>query len=343
MVYERPGRVALRTVPDARIERPGDAVVRVAAAGVCGSDLIFVGRGLYQAGQRCGHEFLGVVEETGRAVTALRVGDAVLAPFCWADGDCRHCLAGLLTSCADGGVWGLGEGSDGGQGEAVRVPHADATLVRLPAEALTDRRLAPAVLALADVLPTGHHAVVAAGVRPGSTVAVVGDGAVGLCAVLAAARAGAERIIAVGSHPGRLRLALRFGATDTLAARGADADRRLAELTDGHGVDAAVEAVGTTPALETAIRATRPGGTVGFVGLPHHDTAPDLGPAFFHNVALRGGIAPVRRYLPELLPEVCAGSLDAGALFDFTGTLADVPAAYDAMSGRTVLKALIRP
>ncbi|MGW0606879.1 zinc-binding dehydrogenase [Streptomyces sp. NPDC002640] len=342
VVYAKPGRVAVATVADARIERPTDVLVRVTSAAVCGSDLIFVDGGFYNPEQRCGHEFMGVVEETGSAVTRLRRGDAVVAPFAWADGNCRHCLAGLFTSCAAGGVWGLGPGSDGGQGEAVRVPHADATLVRLPDEAVTDPVLSRSVLALADVVPTGHHAVVRAGVGPGKSVAVVGDGAVGLSAVLAARRAGAERIIAVGSHRHRLDLARRFGATDVVAAKGPAAQQAVADLVGPDAVDAAVEAVGTTQALDTAIAIVRPGGTVGCVGLPHHEQTPDLQAAFFANISLRGGIAPVRAYLPELLAEVLDGRLTPSPLFDFSGGLDDVPAAYEAMAGRAALKACIR-
>ncbi|MGW4802719.1 zinc-binding dehydrogenase [Kitasatospora sp. NPDC004272] len=343
VVYVDPGRVAVTTVADPRIEQPTDVLVRVTHAAVCGSDLLFVEGRFYAPEQRCGHEFTGVVEETGSAVTRLRRGDAVVAPFAWADGSCRHCLAGLFTSCPAGGVWGLGPGSDGGQGEAVRVPHADATLVRLPGEAVTDPVLSRSVLALADAVPTGHHAVVRAGVGSGQSVAVVGDGAVGLSAVLAARRAGAGRIIALGSHPRRLDLARRFGATDTVAAKGGAAREAVAELVGPDGVDAAVEAVGTTRALDTAIALVRPGGTVGCVGLPHHEQAPDLRAAFFADISLRGGIAPVRAYLPELLAEVLDGRLDPSPLFDFSGGLDDTPAAYGAMSARTALKALIRP
>ena len=341
-VYHGPGDVRVDRVPDARIERPTDALVRVSLAAVCGSDLIFTRGGFYTEGQRCGHEFLGVVEETGADVAMLRRGDLVVAPFAWADGDCQHCSQNLHTSCPAGGVWGLGQASDGGQGEAVRVPFADATLVRLPNEAASDPVLLRRLLALADVLPTGHHAATRAGVGPGSTVAVIGDGAVGLSAVLAAARLGAERIIVLGRHPRRLAVARRFGAADEVTVRGEAAVEAVRELTGGAGVDAAIEAVGSTDALNTAIGVVRPGATVGYVGLPHGtDAAPDLGRMFFGNITLRGGIAPVRAYLPGLLPDVVSGRTDPGPLFDMVARLDDLPAAYRAMAGRSVLKAAI--
>lgn len=230
-VIHAPHDIRVEEVPDAAIRRPEDAVVRVLRACICGSDLwAYRGEAAREPGQRIGHEFLGIVEETGSAVTDLRAGDLVVAPFMWSDGTCRYCAEGLHTSCVDGGFWGS-VGHDGGQGEAVRVPHADGTLVKLPADAASDDHLLTALLALSDVMGTGHHAALGAGVRRGSTVAVVGDGAVGLCGVLAAKRLGADRIIALGRHTARTDIATLFGATDIVAERGEAAEAAVRELT----------------------------------------------------------------------------------------------------------------
>lgn len=218
-------------VPDPVVRNPGDAVVRVLRSCICGSDLwAYRGESARQPGQRIGHEFLGIVEETGAEVTGVGRGDLVVAPFMWSDGVCDYCREGLTTSCEHGGFWGS-VGSDGGQGEAVRVPFADATLVALPAEAASDDRLLAALLTLSDVMGTGHHAALGAGARAGATVAVVGDGAVGLCGVLAAKRLGADRIIALGRHEARTDIARRFGATDVVAERGDAAVEAVRELT----------------------------------------------------------------------------------------------------------------
>lgn len=342
-VIHAPHDVRVEEVPDPRIQRPGDAVVRVVRACVCGSDLwAHRGESAREPGQRIGHEFLGVVEETGAEVSGLRAGDLVVAPFMWSDGVCDYCAEGLTTSCVDGGFWGS-VGSDGGQGEAVRVPYADTTLVKLPAAALSDDRLLTALLALSDVMGTGHHAAVGAGVRPGATVAVVGDGAVGLCGVLAAKRLGAERIIALGRHQARTDIARAFGATDVVAARGEEAVAAVRELTGGQGAHAVIEAVGTEQSMRTAVGVTRDGGAIGFVGVPHGSgTGLDLGRMFDRNLALRGGVAPVRAYLPELLPDVLDGSIDPSPVFDLSVDLDGVPGGYAAMDDRTALKVLVR-
>ncbi|MGW5852765.1 alcohol dehydrogenase catalytic domain-containing protein, partial [Streptomyces sp. NPDC055254] len=244
-VIHAPHDIRVEEVPDAAIRRPEDAVVRVLRACICGSDLwAYRGEAARRPGQRIGHEFLGIVEETGAAVSGLRAGDLVVAPFMWSDGTCAYCLEGLYTSCEHGGFWGS-VGHDGGQGEAVRVPHADGTLVKLPADAVSDDHLLTGLLALSDVMGTGHHAALGAGVREGSTVAVVGDGAVGLCGVLAAQRLGAERIIALGRHTARTDIAKLFGATDVVAERGEAAEAAVRELTGGRGAHAVIEAVGT--------------------------------------------------------------------------------------------------
>ncbi|MFE4645914.1 zinc-binding dehydrogenase [Streptomyces sp. NPDC056730] len=309
---------------------------------MCGSDLwAFRGVATRVAGQRIGHEFLGIVEEAGSEVTGFTRGDFVLAPFVWSDGVCDFCREGLHTSCPEGGIWGE-VGSDGGQGEAVRVPFADGTLVKLPGEAAGEEKLLPGLLALSDVMSTGHHAAVAAGVRPGSTVAVVDDGAVGLCGVLAARRLGAERIIALGRHRARTDIARAFGATDVVAGRGDAAVDAVKELTGGQGAHAVLEAVGTEGSMRTAVSIARDGGAVGYVGVPHGGSAGvPIAQMFDRNVALVGGVAPARAYIPELLPDVLSGAIEPGLVFDRTVDLDGVPDGYRAMDDRSALKVRI--
>ncbi|MEU9078387.1 zinc-dependent alcohol dehydrogenase family protein [Kitasatospora sp. NPDC048538] len=341
-VIHGPNDIRIEQVPDAVVQRPTDAVVRVVSACICGSDLwAYRGVAARVPGQRIGHEFLGIVEEVGAEVTGFARGDFVVAPFVWSDGTCDHCREGLHTSCPQGGFWGE-VGSDGGQGEAVRVPFADGTLVGLPKEAAGEEKLLPALLALSDVMSTGHHAAVTAGVRPGSTVAVVGDGAVGLCGVLAAQRLGADRIIALGRHEARTAIARTFGATDVVAERGADAVEAVKALTGGQGAHAVLEAVGTEESMRTAISIARDGGAVGYVGVPHGGPAGvDIAQMFDRNVSLRGGVAPARAYIPELLPDVLSGAIDPGLVFDRTVGLDGVPEGYRAMDERTALKVRI--
>ncbi|MET9623536.1 MULTISPECIES: zinc-dependent alcohol dehydrogenase family protein [unclassified Streptomyces] len=339
-----PFDMRVEEVPDPVIRDSTDVVLRVLRACICGSDLwAYRGESARQPGQRIGHEFLGIVEEAGADVTGFAPGDLVVAPFVWSDGSCAYCAEGLQTSCPQGGFWGS-VGSDGGQGEAVRVPFADGTLVRLPAEAASDDRLLTALLALSDVLGTGHHAALGAGVKPGSTVAVVGDGAVGLCGVLAAKRLGAERIIALGRHTARTDIARTFGATDVVAERGEAAEAAVRELTGGQGAHAVIEAVGTEQSMRTAVAIARDGGSVGYVGVPHGSgTGLDLSVMFDRNIALRGGVAPVRAYIPELLPDVLDGTIDPSPVFDLTVGLDGVPGGYKAMDERTALKVLVKP
>ncbi|MER5485458.1 zinc-dependent alcohol dehydrogenase family protein [Streptomyces sp. NPDC002812] len=343
-VIHAPHDIRVEEVPDAAIQRPEDAVVRVLRACICGSDLwAYQGVAKRQPGQRIGHEFLGVVEETGSAVSGLRAGDLVVAPFMWSDGTCDYCTEGLYTSCEHGGFWGS-VGHDGGQGEAVRVPHADGTLVKLPADAVSDDHLLTALLALSDVMGTGHHAALGAGVRKGSTVAVVGDGAVGLCGVLAAKRLGAERIIALGRHTVRTDIAKLFGATDVVAERGEAAEAAVRELTGGQGAHSVIEAVGTEMSMRTAVNIARDGGAIGYVGVPHGSgTGLDLGVMFDRNLTLRGGVAPVRAYIPELLADVLSGAIDPSPVFDRSVTLDEVPDGYRAMDDRSALKVMIKP
>ncbi|MGC4948152.1 zinc-dependent alcohol dehydrogenase family protein [Streptomyces sp. DT224] len=343
-VIHAPHDIRVEEVPDPVIQQPTDVVLRVLRACICGSDLwAYRGESARQPGQRIGHEFLGIVEEAGPEVRGFSAGDLVVAPFVWSDGRCAYCAEGLTTSCPQGGFWGS-VGSDGGQGEAVRVPFADGTLVALPAAAASDDRLLTGLLALSDVLGTGHHAAVGAGVRAGSTVAVVGDGAVGLCGVMAAKRLGAERIIALGRHPARTDIARDFGATDVVAERGDAAVAAVRELLGGEGAHCVIEAVGTEQSMRTAVGITRDGGAIGYVGVPHGSgTGLDLGDMFNRNIALRGGVAPVRTYIPELLPDVLDGTIDPSPVFDLSVGLDDVPAGYKAMDGRTSLKVLITP
>lgn len=334
-----PADLRVVEVPDPRPEQPTDAVVRVTHAGVCGNDLLaYRGQDRVPPGRRIGHEFLGVVDQVGPDVVTLRPGDLVVAPFMWSDGTCAYCTEGLTSACVNGGFWGGTKGSDGGQGEALRVPFADTTLVKLPSDAPAD--LMPALLTLADVMATGHHAATRAQVRPGVTVAVVGDGAIGVCGVLAAHRLGAERIIILGSHADRTAIATRFGATDIVAERGEAAVAAVGDLTAGHGAHAVLECAGTQESLATAIAITRAGGHVGYVGSP---TATDikLGRLFSGNISLAGGVCPVRAYLPELLGEVLTGRLDPAPVFNITVGLDNLAAGYAAMDTRQALKVLV--
>ncbi|WP_405764153.1 zinc-dependent alcohol dehydrogenase family protein [Streptomyces sp. NBC_00080] len=338
-VIHGPHDIRIEEAPDPVVRKPTDAVVRVVNACICGSDLwAYRGVASRTAGQRIGHEFLGIVEAVGSEVRYLRPGDFVVAPFVWSDGTCDYCREGLQTSCPRGGFWGE-VGSDGGQGEAVRVPFADGTLVKLPKETADEEKLLPSLLALSDVMSTGHHAAVAARVRPGATVAVVGDGAVGLCGVLAAQRLGAGRIIALGRHEQRTAIARAFGATDVVAERGEAAIEAVKELTCGQGAHAVLEAVGTEESMRTAISIARDGGAVGYVGVPHGGSAGvDISQMFDRNVTLAGGVAPARAYIPELLPDVLSGAIDPGLVFDRTVDLDGVPDGYRAMDDRTALK-----
>ncbi len=341
-VYHAPGDVRVENVPDPAIQQSSDAVVRITHACICGSDLWFH-RGLdnWQPGWRTGHEWMGIVEAVGSEVETLKPGDRVLAPFAFSDGTCEFCDKGLQTSCLHGGFWG-GEHNDGGQAEAVRAPWADGTLVVIPSAVENDEAMLKAILPLTDVMGTGHHAAVSAAVKPGTIVAVVGDGAVGLCGVLAAHRLGAERIIILGRHKQRLELARRFGATDVVTSRGEEAIGEMQELTQG-GAESVLECVGNESSMEMAIGIARPGGAIGYVGVPHGSETLNLPRLFASNIALRGGLAPVRAYLPELLPDVIAGKLDPSPVLDQTVDLNGVPSGYAAMDSRAAIKVMVRP
>ncbi|WP_188192716.1 zinc-binding dehydrogenase [Nonomuraea sp. SYSU D8015] len=332
------GDVRLVDVPDPVICEPTDAVVRVSLAAVCGSDL-WPYRGLeaFRPGDRMGHEWIGIVEETGPEVARVRKGDLVVAPFAFADGGCPACRDGVPTSCGRGGFWGGAD--DGGQAEGLRVPFADATLV--PIRSDVDDDLARRLLPLTDVMATGHHATVLAGVVRGGTVVVIGDGAVGLCAVLAARRTGAEQIISVVRHPDRADLARRFGATDVLHADGPGTAELVVERTGG-GAGSVAECVGTQSALDLALAVTRPGGTIGSVGVPNGVTQVDLYRFFRANVGLRAGVAPVRVYLDALVADVLGGTLDPSPVFTAEVPLDDIAGAYRAMDRREEIKVVVR-
>ena len=338
-VLYKAGDVRIESVPDARLVEPTDAVIRVSRACICGSDLWpYKSMEPTEGGRRMGHEFIGRVEAVGSEVRSVKPGDLVVAPFAWSDGTCVFCREGLQTSCLHGGWWG-GTEQDGGQGEAVRVPQADGTLVVLPVE--EDDVLMPSLLTLSDVMGTGHHAARAARVGPGKDVAVVGDGAVGLCGVIAAKRLGAERIFILGRHPDRIALAKDFGATDVVGERGDEAIERMKELTGGLGVHSVLECVGYEESMVTALGIVRPGGAVGRVGVPQHETIPASDPTFFDNVTISGGPAPARAYIEELMPDVLEGRIEPGRVFDRTVGLEGVPDGYRAMDAREAIKVMI--
>src|SRR5258708_22551546 len=339
-IFQGKGAIALGERPDPTIREPTDAVVRVVLACVCGSDLWYYrGETDYSVGSPIGHEFLGVVEQIGESVQSIAHGDLVIAPFLYSDGTCPPRRAGITSACVRGGVWGA-NGIDGGQGEAVRVPLADGTLVKIPGSGHSDETLA-SLLTLSDVMGTGHHAAVSAGVKKGDTVAVVGDGAVGLCAIIAAKRLGAQRIIALSRNPARQELARVFGAADILASRGEEANEAVLSLTDGVGVDAALECVGTNEAIQTALAIARPDSIVGYVGVPHGVEIP-VPILFYRNVGVHGGPAPVRAYIPELLDDGLEGRINPGRVFDFTTDLDAIAQAYAAMDERRAIKSLVK-
>jgi threonine dehydrogenase-like Zn-dependent dehydrogenase len=336
------GDVRVEQVPDAALREPTDAVLRITRASICGSDLWpFKTMGPQDGPRRMGHEFIGVVEDVGPAVEGLAVGDVAVAPFMWSDGSCEFCQEGLYSQCLQGSFWGGTPDSDGGQGEAVRVPQAGGTLVKLPVAA--DDALMPSLLTLSDVFGTGHYAALCARVGPGATAVVIGDGAVGLCAVLASRRLGAERIVILGHHPERLALARKFGATDVISERGEAAAERVRELTGGHGAECVLECVGLADSFSTALAAVRPGGAIGWVGAPQFEATPETRRRFRANITIAGGPAPTRAFIEELLPDVLEGRIEPGLVFDQTVDLDGVPEGYRAMEERRALKVLIEP
>jgi threonine dehydrogenase-like Zn-dependent dehydrogenase len=334
-VIHAPGDIRVEDVPEPKIIAPTDAVIRTVVTCVCGSDL-WAYRGLEPVDRPhpMGHEYAGIVEEVGSAVTNVKPGQFVIGSFATSDNMCPNCLAGYQSNCVHR------EFMSTCQAEYIRVPNAQGTLVataEMPAE-----EFLPSLLALSDVMGTGWYAAKAAEVRPGSTAVVVGDGAVGLCGVIAARELGAERIIAMSRHADRQTLALDFGATDIVAERGEEGIARVKELTNGVGADSVLECVGTAQSMQQALHATRPGGNVGFVGIPH-DVAINGQELFFSHVGLRGGPAPVRGYLPDLIDRVLTGRITPGKVFDLTLPLEQVAEGYQAMDERRAIKTLLRP
>lgn len=335
--------IRLDDVSTPELQEDSDAIVRVVASCICGSDL-WPYRGINKIGapQRIGHEFVGIVEQVGAGISTVATGDFVIAPFTFSDNTCALCQRGVHTSCVNGGFWGAndkqGHAVDGGQGETVRVPFADGTLVSTPTQ--PSQELITHLLTLSDVFPTGHHAAVSAGVTAGSTVAVVGDGAVGLSAVLAAHRLGATRIVAMSRHEDRQRLAREFGADEVVAERGKEGAAAVREILDGLGADYVLECVGTKESMQQAMMCARPGGRIGYVGVPH-DVELNVPSMFARNIGIAGGIAPVRNYIENLLPDVLAGAVQPGRVFDLTLPLDQVAEGYRAMDERTAIKTML--
>ena len=333
-VFHGPGNVRVETVDDPELELDGDVLVRVEQAGVCGADLWdYRGYG-GTVGARTGHEFVGVVQEVGAQVRSLRVGDAVLAPPGWSDGSCDYCRAGLTSSCVDGGVWGE-PGHDGAHGEYVRVPQADSTLLRVPPELRSDPA---ATLGLTCAVPAAYHAAVSAGVRWGSTVVIVGDGAVGLGAVQAARFLGAVKVLVVGHHEDRLLLARELGAAETV-----DASEDLGEAVEAviamtGGAGCVLECVGSQSSWTTAIAVARDGGRIGHVGTPHPVERLDVARLFDRNITLAGGLVPSRAYLPDLIRAVVDGQLDPRPLVDLVLPLDEIVDAYASLDARVATK-----
>jgi threonine dehydrogenase-like Zn-dependent dehydrogenase len=336
------GDVRVEDVPDSVIKHPTDALVRITASCICGSDLWPYGsRSAADEPARMGHEFIGIVEDTGSDVSTVRKGDLVVSPFAISDGTCDFCHEGLHTSCAHGAFWDT-IADEGAQAEAIRVPYADGTLVKLPTA--EDSALIPSLLTLSDVLGTGYHAAVAGGVNERTRVTVIGDGAVGLLAVMSAKRLGAEEIILMGRHAVRTDLGRQFGATDVVAGRGEDGITEVRELTGGDGTHIVIEAVGNMSAYEQALGIVRPGGVISRVGVPQYEEAPiGFGSLFRHNIRLAGGPAPVRAYIDELMPDILNGTIEPGRVLDVTTDLDGVAAGYQDMADRTSLKVLVKP
>ena len=327
--------IRVTDVPDPTIQAPTDAIVRIVAGCICGSDLWpYRGENEITPGDTIGHECVGVVEEVGAAVASFRPGDFVIVPFDHCDNTCAHCRHGAQNACTNLGF------TQSGQAEYTRVTQADGSLVGT--DGTPDESQIPALLTLADVFPTGYHAAVSAQVRPGGTAVVVGDGAVGLFGVLSASLLGAERIVAMSRHEPRQEIARAFGATDIVAERDKAAVEAVMEITGGVGADAVLECVGTDQSMQTAFRVARPGSMVGMVGVPHGIELP-LRRMFTQNIGLHGGMAPTRRYIPELLERVLAGGIDPGLVFDLTVPLDEVAEGYRAMDERRAVKVLVRP
>ncbi|WP_049897110.1 MULTISPECIES: zinc-dependent alcohol dehydrogenase family protein [unclassified Haloferax] len=340
-VYHGPGDIRIEEKDSPQIEQPTDAVIRITHTAVCGSDLWFYrGAEEHDEGSLVGHEPMGIVEEVGEEVRHVQPGDRVFAPFSISCGECEFCRKGLHSACVNAEFLGP-HGTTGAQAEKLRVPFANGTLVRVPDRYADDEDVLESLLPLTDVMATGHHAAVSANVEAGDTAIVVGDGAVGLCGVLAARRLGAERIIAMGHHEDRLQLAREFGATETVAARGQDAIEEAQELTYG-GANHVLECVGAASSLETAAQVVRPGGNIGYVGVPHLDNADFVEQLFFKNASFTGGPANVRNYAEELMEDVLQGTLDPSPIFTKTVGLDNVSEGYEAMDEREAVKVMVK-
>jgi threonine dehydrogenase-like Zn-dependent dehydrogenase len=330
-----PRDVRVEDVSEPSIVEPTDAIIRIVRACICGSDLWpYRGVDAPHWPIAMGHEYVGIVEEAGSDVTRVKPGQFVVGSFFASDNTCELCRSGYQSAC----VQRVGVG--GAQAELLRVPLADGTLVATPG--IPDDDIVPSLLAASDVLGTGWFGAVAAEAAPGKTVAVVGDGAVGLLGVLAAKQLGAERIIAMSRHEPRQQLAREYGATDIVEERGDDGVERIKELTDGLGAHSVIEAVGTQESMMQAIRSTRPGGHVGYVGVAHGVELPGR-ELFFSHTHLHGGPAPVRRYLPELIDLIWNRRIDPGKVFDLELPLDEAAAGYEAMDERRAIKVLLRP
>lgn len=340
-MFYGPHDIRVEEVPDPIIEIPTDAIVKITYTCICGSDLWWY-RGITkrQTATPIGHEFMGEVIKVGKSVKNVKAGDLVVGPFFWCDGRCPECKKGMSSQCLNGGSWGT-KGTTGCQAEQLRVPFADANLFAFPKS--TDEKLMPAILTLSDVMGTGHHAAVSAGVSKGKTVAVVGDGAVGLCAVLASQRLGASKIILMSSHERNTEVGKQFGVTHIIAERGEEGIEKVIALTETVGADCVLECVGGKEAREMAMGMARPGGKIGCVGIPHNVADIPAGDIFWKNISIGGGIAPTASYTPELLKDVLSGTIDPSPVFDMTLPLSDLARGYEAMDKREAIKVLIKP
>lgn len=337
-IFNGPKDVTTGSRPKPELREQTDAIVRIVRACVCGSDLWFYRDETPYAGKSIGHEFIGVVEQVGSNVKNINKGDFVISLFKYFDNTCPICEKGMTSACPHGGFYT--DETGGGQGEFIRVPQADGTLVKVPGKDFSEATL-KSLLTLSDVMCTGHHAATFAEVKPGDTVAVVGDGAVGLCAIIAAKRLGAKRIIAMSRHESRQKLAREFGATDIVAERGQGGIDTVMKLTDGVGVDAVMECVGTGQSMDTALAIARPGAMVGAVGVPH-GVELSISSMFGKNVGVHGGSGAQRSYLEELLPDVLSGKINPGLVFDFETDLDGIAEAYDKMDKREAIKSYIK-
>lgn len=340
-IFYGPGDIRVEKVPDPHIQNPKDAIVQVKYACICGSDL-WPYRGLSERkkGSRIGHEFVGIVEEIGKKVSKIKKGDFVIAAFSRSCGVCPECKMAISSSCRNGGYWGI-DGFDGGQGEMVRVPNANHMLIAVSKNKVKEKFM-KAFAALTDVMCTGHHAAVCADVGKGKTVAVIGDGAVGLCAVLASRRLGAKQIILLSTHEDRAKIGKKFGATDIVVVRGSDAFKMVRKLTNDTGADCVLECVGTKDSWETALVIVRKGGRIGWVGVPHDVPQVNISDMFSKNIGIMGGRAPSNTYIRKLLPEVLSGKLDPSPVFTKTISLSQIAEGYEAMDKRKAIKVLIK-